>query len=282
VIAKVVDDMATLIESPTNRVDAAAESSAGRLDLFFQSLTVASKSALLLDFDGTLAPMRVDPTKVRPWAGVPDLLSEIQKTGRTRLAIISGRPAQDVASQMGMRNPPEIWGLHGAERLYADRRLDQEELPSNDQALLKAVRSAVRENLAGLRVEEKRNAVAVHWRGKSPQSREATKRNAIGLLLPFANAKGVSLLHFDGGIELRIGRNKGDAVRMILEEMPANAPVAYLGDDTTDEDAFQALTGRGLSVLVRRRWRRGAAEVWLRPPAQLREFLTTWLRVSQI
>jgi trehalose 6-phosphate phosphatase len=282
VIAKVVDDMATLIESPTTRVDAAAESSATGLELFFQSLIVASKSALLLDFDGTLAPMRVDPSKVRPWAGVADLLSEIQKAGRTRLAIISGRPAQDVASQMEMRNPPEIWGLHGAERLYPDGRLELQELPVRDQALLKAAQSAVRENFVALRIEEKRNAVAVHWRGKPPQSREATKRNALALLLPFATANGVSLLQFDGGIELRIGRDKGDAVRMILEEMPANTPVAYLGDDTTDEDAFHALTGRGLSVLVRRQWRPGAAQVWLRPPAQLREFLATWLRVSQI
>ncbi len=76
-------------------------------------------------------------------------------------------------------------------------------------------------------------------------------------------------------------RDKGDAVRTILDEVPANASVAYLGDDVTDEDAFQALHGRGLTVLVRRDWRPGAAQVWLRPPAQLREFLTNWLRFSQ-
>ena len=42
-------------------------------------------------------------------------------------------------------------------------------------------------------------------------------------------------------------RNKGDAMRTILAEMDADAPVAYLGDDQSDEDAFRALQGRGLA-----------------------------------
>ena len=61
---------------------------------------------------------------------------------------------------------------------------------------------------------------------------------------------------FDGGIELRAAsRNKGDAVRTILSELEPDTPVAYLGDDETDEDAFLALSERGLRVLVRRDWR---------------------------
>jgi trehalose 6-phosphate phosphatase len=276
-----MDDMATLIEAPISQVENGTDDSAARLELFFQSLTVASESALLLDFDGTLAPLRVDPSKVRPWAGVPDLLNQIQQTGRTRLAIISGRPANDVASQLGMLNPPEIWGLHGAERLYRDGRLEQAALSASDEALIAEARFAVRNTLHGARVEEKRNAVVVHWRGQTPRAQQTTRSRALALLLPFATRDGVRILQFDGGIELRIGRDKGDAVRMLLKEIASDAPVAYLGDDATDEDAFQSLAGQGLSVLVRRRWRPGAAQVWLRPPAQLREFLSTWLRVSR-
>jgi trehalose-6-phosphatase len=62
----------------------------------------------------------------------------------------------------------------------------------------------------------------------------------------------MELLEFDGGIEMRMpGRDKGDAVRTILDEIGPEAPVAYLGDDATDERAFLALGTRGLSVLVR-------------------------------
>ena len=58
---------------------------------------------------------------------------------------------------------------------------------------------------------------------------------------------------------------------------PAKIPVAYLGDDLTDESAFQALNGHGLSVLVRSEFRETSARVWLRPPVELMAFLQRWL-----
>jgi hypothetical protein len=65
-------------------------------------------------------------------------------------------------------------------------------------------------------------------------------------------------------------------VRTVLAESPAGAAVAFLGDDLTDEDAFRALSGRGLSVLVRARPRSTAADVRLAPPAELLAFLDAW------
>ena len=68
------------------------------------------------------------------------------------------------------------------------------------------------------------------------------------------------------------GRDKGDAVRTILNEIGPNVPVACLADDLTDERAFVALGVRGLSVLVRPKWRKTAAAVWIKPPAVYRCF----------
>lgn len=252
---------------------------------FLRSLASARQSALLLDYDGTLAPFRVDPSKVRPWGGVVNLLEAIQRSERTRLAIITGRPARDVAMQLGLRHTPEIWGLHGAERLFADGRIESESLPLQQHQSLDSARAGLyammRELRLSLRVEEKANAVAVHWRGKSTHTTGLIQQRTLSLFRPFAAEIGMTLLQFDGGIELRAGRNKGDAVRALLKELPANLPIAYLGDDATDEDAFQALGSRGLCVLVRREWRPGAAQLWLRPPVQLREFLSEWLRAVQ-
>ena len=74
-------------------------------------------------------------------------------------------------------------------------------------------------------------------------------------------------IRFDGGLEIRVaGPGKGDAVRAILKEAGPGAAVAYLGDDQTDEDAFHALKGIGLTVLVRPQSRPTAADVWLQPP----------------
>jgi len=63
--------------------------------------------------------------------------------------------------------------------------------------------------------------------------------------------------------------------------MDADTPAAYLGDDTTDEDAFQAINGLGLSILVRPVWRPTAAQLWLKPPGEVLHLLTRWLEACQ-
>ena len=82
-----------------------------------------------------------------------------------------------------------------------------------------------------------------------------------------AQPGGLHLLPFDGGVELRsTDRTKGTAVAEILSQEPDDAPVAYLGDDLTDEDAFVALGEQGYSLLVRGEVRTSFARFWLRPP----------------
>ena len=71
--------------------------------------------------------------------------------------------------------------------------------------------------------------------------------------------------------------DKGNAVRLLLNEVGPQVPAAYLGDDATDESAFQAMQGRGISVLVRPTWRQTAAQLWLKAPDELLDFLRQWL-----
>jgi trehalose-phosphatase len=89
---------------------------------------------------------------------------------------------------------------------------------------------------------------------------------------------GLHLLPFDGGLELRArGKNKGDAVSTILQESGSEVAAAYLGDDQTDENAFRAIKGRGVAILVRADPRPTVADIWLRPPEELGRFLRDWL-----
>lgn len=255
-------------------------STQSKLDAFFADLAAIRESALLLDFDGTLAPFRVDASKAKPWAGVISLLNQIQQSG-TRLAIITGRPAETAARLLNLSHMPEVWGLHGAEHLFPDGRLERAALAETNRDAIDAARQAIRSAKLKLGIEEKPNAVAVHWRGIPLQSSRPARDKALNLLSGYASIEGMKLLQFDGGIELRAGRDKGDAVYAILNELSARTIVAYLGDDTTDEDAFIALGKRGLSVLVRKASRPSAAQVWLRPPGELRDFLRRWLHAVQ-
>jgi trehalose 6-phosphate phosphatase len=128
-------------------------------------------------------------------------------------------------------------------------------------------------------IEHKPGSLALHWRGLPDQEVADIRDRVLMGWLPIAENSYLTLQHFDGGVEIRIAeRNKGDAVRAILAELDVDAPVAYLGDDDTDEDAFRALQDRGLRVLVRPHWRETAADLWLRPPAQLLAFLSDWLK----
>ena len=248
------------------------------LDDFFTNLASAPQSALMLDYDGTLAPFRVDASQARPWAGIVGLLDQIELSCRSRIVFVSGRPAEDVARLLGLKQPPEVWGLHGSEHLFRDGHLERAPLAASTNAALDAARHAIQMAELGFRIENKPNSVAVHWRGKTWQSSQAARQQALEIMSRFLHGNTMKLLQFDGGLELRAGCDKGDAVRAVLGEVAADAMAAYLGDDTTDEDAFKALADRGLSILVRKEPRPSAAQIWIRPPAQLRHFLTRWLR----
>jgi len=56
--------------------------------------------------------------------------------------------------------------------------------------------------------------------------------------------------------------------------------MAYLGDDITDEDAFQALGNRGLKVLVRQEPRQTLADIQIKPPDDLFKFLDKWIELT--
>lgn len=252
-----------------------------KLDHFFGRFTGATPSLLLLDFDGTLAPFRVDRFQARPWAGVRELLDRIQKEKKTRIVVITGRPAGEIAPLLGLEKQPEVWGLHGAERLYPDGRHEREILAPKVRARLDEVSAHLRRDAFGGLFEEKPNAAVMHWRGTTPEKARQIEKSTRELFEPLTLIEGLRLLEFEAGLELRAGRDKGGAVKALLGEAGAGRPmcfpVAYLGDDFTDEIAFAALKGRGLSMLVRREWRETVADVWLKPPVELKQFLKMWI-----
>jgi trehalose-phosphatase len=181
---------------------------------------------------------------------------------------------------LGLEQPLEVWGLHGAERLYPDGRRELEQAPAATRARLEEVREGLRRDSLGGLFEDKANGVVMHWRGVSRKKAELIEQRTRALLEPLAQMEGLALLEFEAGLELRVGRNKGGAVEAILAETDADAPAAYLGDDLSDETAFRAMKGRGLSALVRREWRETAAEIWLRPPVEVKVFLEKWAEAA--
>jgi trehalose 6-phosphate phosphatase len=241
-------------------------------------VSTAKQRVLILDYDGTVAPFSSDRGRAYPYPDVPRLLSQIMTTCRTRLIMVSGRAAHEISPLLGLNPPPEIWGAHGIERIHPDGRY--EETPISQEALgtLAYAEALLEDEGLGRHLEVKLAGVAVHWRGLNESTVLKIRTTVQRLLEPLTSNADLVLSEFDEGLEIRLrSANKGDAVRKLLSEIDGDAQVAYLGDDATDEDAFRALNGRGLTVLVGPRPRFTAAQMWLRPPDELVRFLKDWI-----
>jgi trehalose-phosphatase len=248
------------------------------LQPFFDALRAGDGGVLALDYDGTLAPFRIDPMEAVPYPGMREALAKILASGSTRVVLISGRRAEEVRDLLGVRPAPEIWGVHGRQRLWPDGRCTIEPVTPSEEQAVKAAAAWVEHSGYGLRMENKPGSLAVHWRGLPEEEIARARHAAQAAIRPIAERAGMSLLEFDGGVEIRPPEpNKGSVVRGLIREQKDPKAFAYLGDDSTDEDAFEAMRGTGaMSVLVRPEWRETAAEVWLRPPDELLEFLEMW------
>lgn len=213
-----------------------------KLDLkdFFRDVARVHQSALVLDYDGTLANFRQNRNDAYPYPGVTALLREIMATGRTRVVLMTGRSADEIVPLLALSPHPEIWGIHGLERLHTDGSLEMEPI---DQHTLDAL-SAADDWIDNLKLqhlaEHKAGGLAVHWRDlPDAVARDVRGRVLLGWL-SIADRACLAIEQFDGGVEIRVAiRNKGDALQTVLAEMDIDAPVAYLGDDQTDEDAFR-------------------------------------------
>src|SRR5438094_10671676 len=137
---------------------------------FFDRLRNASSRALLLDYDGTLAPFTPDREHAFPYPEIPELVARIMRTG-TRVVLISGRPATELLFLSGIHPHPEIWGSHGAERLLPDGTYEADAPPPKQRVGLQLANKTL--SGAGLegRMENKAGGIAVHWRGLSGSER---------------------------------------------------------------------------------------------------------------
>lgn len=244
---------------------------------FLSQVKSAKQRALLLDYDGTLAPFRVQRDKALPYPGVHEILSDILKAQHSRMVLISGRRTKDLIPLLGLEDLPEIWGSHGMERLKTDGSHEIAELDKLTLQTLIEAQKWLKEVGLMDHCEQKPGSLALHWRELADGRAKEIREMIITTWSECAHESGLSLKEFDGGIELRAsGRNKGVAVETILSEMAENTVVAYLGDDLTDEDAFNAVKNKGVGVLVRKEFRPTAADFWLIPPKELLEFLLNW------
>ncbi len=252
----------------------------------WSALAEAPRSLLICDYDGTLAPFKADKMTALPFPGVGERLEKLAALPNVTLAFVSGRPVAELITLVPLAASLEIYGSHGREHRSADGVYHLTEASRAVKQSLDAAAAELTRLGWGDALERKEASLAVHWRNLSPADQAELADTAQQVFAREVSAAGdddaLSVLPFESGMELRADdHTKAHAVEALLASTAGrDAVAAYLGDDTTDEDAFRALGERGLSLLVRDEPRPSFAGHWLRPPAQLLGFLDDWLRAA--
>ena len=204
---------------------------------------------LMLDFDGVLAPIVRHPNRACMSSTTRRLLAACAKRGR--VAVITGRSLKDVRRRVAL---PGIWyaGNHGAEwsmgKVHGRQRLHASERAALRKGL--EVFRALAPRFPGVVVEDKGVTFSVHFRSLSrsrvPSFRRAARRRAAQFPTMLDVREGAEYIF---NARVSPGKTKGDAVRLARKLAPQSALPVYVGDDATDEDAFEALP-RGLTIRV--------------------------------
>jgi trehalose 6-phosphate phosphatase len=199
------------------------------------------QTAILLDIDGTLAPIvenAVDACVPEP---TRQLLAALSRAYGL-VGCISGRRASDARAMVAIGAIPYV-GSHGAELLRTGWRESVLDPGLQDwQARITAFRREFQkpdEHRNLIRIEDKGPILAFHWRGSTD---EQSAREAVDSIAAHATSRGFDVHWGRKVMEVRppVSIGKGNGVRTLLDGRSWNA-VLYAGDDITDLDAFHAL-----------------------------------------
>ncbi len=244
-------------------------------DLVRRGLIAGRRLKLFLDYDGTLVPIRRTPQAAAPSGTLLELLRRAAASPCADVSLVTGRGLRDISTMLGLRGITYI-ANHGFQIAAPGGRWEH---PGAVKLLpaLRKLRIRLDGALGGWKgiiVEDKRFTLSVHYRLAGGASGPGLNRLISGIVAGH-----------DGGLRITKGKkvleirpdlpwDKGRAVIMALgPEKPSDEPLAvYFGDDRTDEDAFNALRGRGVTVRVGRRGA-SAARYFVKDTREVHRFL---------
>lgn len=233
--------------------------------------------AVFLDYDGTLTPIVDRPELALLSNDMRTVLRELTRTAT--VAILSGRDLTDVRSKVGVEGIV-YGGSHGFEIQGPQQNLVSQQIGMEFLPLLNQAENALRQqigHLPGLLVERKKFSIAVHVRLVDPTLHRAVETCVDTVLVDHPGLRKTrGKLIYE--VQPDIAWNKGRAMDWLLQTLelrPDNTLVLYIGDDSTDEDAFKALHhwDHGVGILVRDASRATAADYALQGPDEVRQFL---------
>ncbi len=234
------------------------------------------KPVFFLDYDGTLTPIVQRPEDAILSDDMRNALSELAR--HFTVAVVSGRDLEDI--RQFIRLDSLIYsGSHGyitsgPDGLHMEHE-DSEKIISKLDKVEDELLDLLKERDSGIQLDRKRYAIALHYRNAAEQD------------LPFLFEMVDKMLQRHEGLKKGEGKkvieikpdidwHKGKAVLWILETLgldkQADAIPVFIGDDLTDEDAFEAIGQKGIGILVENHGQDTAADYSLKNVFQVEAF----------
>lgn len=234
---------------------------------------------LFLDYDGTLVDFRNHPLKVHASSDLLNVLNKLISIKRFEVVIITGRPLNQIKNQLPLR------GLHFAANHGLIIQLsngtkqivkEAKKIKPHLKKIKKEVDTLFSKN-ENITIEDKTYSLAFHYRTVPAEKVPFLKNKFIKIVSKNNYNNSIELIDGDKVIEARpAGWNKANAVEFFLNKFNQDNlfyPL-YIGDDTTDEDAFQFFKDNALTIYVKNDSNLNSyASYWVKNPDEVFQFL---------
>ncbi len=237
---------------------------------------------LLLDYDGTLAPIVRVPGEAAIPRSTKDLLRRLSRTPDCRIAVVSGRALKDLSARVGIKGIVYV-GNHGFE-IRGPKIRFKSPVSLRYRKTLDEIKAKLKKRLGpikGTLIEDKGFSLSVHYRLADKKGKAAVKNEFYDTLFPYLFKKDVRTTSGKMILEVRppVSWNKGKVVLWLLgqrsdiiQDKRGKVLPLYIGDDTTDEDAFESLKDRGITIFVGRPGKT-KARFYLKDTSEVARFL---------
>lgn len=250
---------------------------------FSNAVKAASHLLLLSDYDGTLTPIVSRPEEALLDLSVREKLQALSRKTDVSVGVISGRPMAEIKSMVSLdgiyyagNHGLEIQGP-GIDYINETARVTKPLMKELAGEFTKAL-----ENIDGIIVENKEFSLSVHYRLVDEHEENTVAETFRRLTRPLLNENRIRVTSGKKVYEIRppVAWHKGKAVEVIIRELKSNRNpeqmlTIYMGDDTTDEDAFNVIyRPEGWSIFVGKENPLSAAGYYLNATSEVEQLLS--------
>lgn len=234
--------------------------------------------ALFLDYDGTLVDFEDRPQDVVTSNEVKAVIKNILQNKKFLVFIVTGRTLTEIEQLLDIRGLSYA-ALHGLkiklfnEKLFCKNR-------NGFYSILQQIKKYSEDEFKdekGVFLEDKKLTLAFHYRLVQKEKSQDMVDKFLNIVYKIDTNNSFDILHGAKVVEVRPkGWSKGKAVELILKKVTKNKnylPI-YIGDDTTDEDAFIHIGNKGITIFVENNEIRStSAQYWLKNPNDVIDFI---------